>query len=134
MAAILSEALLDHAPDVVIFVDSDEIIRFWNRRAEAVFGYTREEMLGQTLTRIIPEHLRAAHHAGFRRAMDNRQAQLGGAALATRAVHKDGHALYLEIAFGLVPARDGAITGVVAIGRDVTARVLATRTSRDKPP
>lgn len=133
MDATLSEALLDHAPDVVIFVDGDEIIRLWNRRAEAVFGYAREEMLGQTLTRIIPEHLRAAHQAGFRRAADSGQTRLGGAALTTRAVHKDGHALYLEIAFGLVPA-DGAIAGVVAIGRDVTARVLATRERRDKQP
>lgn len=133
MDATLSEALLEHAPDVVIFVDGDEIIRFWNRRAEAVFGYAREEMLGQTLTRIIPEHLRAAHHAGFRRAVDSGQARLGGAALTTRAVHKDGHALYLEIAFGLVPASDGALQGVVAIGRDVTARVLASRERRDKP-
>ncbi|PKO84650.1 MAG: hypothetical protein CVU17_00200 [Betaproteobacteria bacterium HGW-Betaproteobacteria-11] len=134
MDAALFEALSDHAPDVIIFVDRDEIIRFWNQRAEAVFGYRRDEMLGNALTRIIPEHLRAAHHAGFRRAVDSGQARLGGAALTTRAVHKDGHALYLEIAFGLVPAKDGAIQGVVAIGRDVTARALATRERRDKQP
>jgi PAS domain S-box-containing protein len=123
----LSCAILEHAPDAVIFVDSDEIIRFWNRRAAEVFGHTDSEALGQPLELIIPEPLRPAHHAGFRRAVDSGQTRLGGKALTTRAVHKDGHALYLEIAFGLVPGTDGRICGVVAIGRDITASHLASR-------
>lgn len=127
MEPLLAFAILDHAPDSIIFVDTDEIIRFWNRRAEEVFGYADADVLGHPLDLIIPERLRQAHHTGFRRAVDSGHARLGGKAITTRAVHKEGHALYLEIAFGLVPGADGRICGVVAIGRDITARHLAAR-------
>lgn len=134
MEPSLALAILEHAPDAIIFVDTDEIIRFWNCRAEEVFGYSRTEVLGCPLDFIIPERLRQAHHDGFRRAVDSGHTRLGGKALTTRAVHKNGHALYLEIAFGLVPGTEGAVCGVIASGRDITARYLAARAGKNENP
>lgn len=134
MESSLAIAIFLHAPDVVIFVDTEEVIRFWNRRAEEVFGYASADVLGHTLDLIIPERLRQPHHTGFRRAVDSGHTRLGGKALTTRAVHKNGHALYLEIAFGLVPDVDGRVCGVVAIGRDITARHLAARALPEQTP
>jgi PAS domain S-box-containing protein len=47
---------------------SGAVIR-WNRASAALFGFSAEEMLGQSLDLIIPEHLRAAHWSGFNAAM-----------------------------------------------------------------
>lgn len=57
----LAELILDQVADAVIYANrSGEIIR-WNRAAAALFGFSAEEALGQSLDMIIPEHLRASH-------------------------------------------------------------------------
>jgi PAS domain S-box-containing protein len=48
-------------------VDTSGIILAWSRAAEALLGYTEAEALGQSIELIMPEHLRARHHAGFAR-------------------------------------------------------------------
>lgn len=135
MESSLAFAILEYASDVVIFVDTGEIIRLWNRRAEHVLGYACAEALGQPLDMIIPEHLRQAHHDGFRRAIESGHTRLGGKPLTTRVVHKSGDTRYLETSFSLVGAEDNSIRGVVAIGRDITARHLAARAKpgQEKP-
>jgi len=49
--------------------------------------------------------------------------RLHGRATLTRAMHKAGHKLYVEVTFALVHDRDGTTLGSVAVARDVTARV-----------
>ena len=48
-------------------VDTSGIILTWSREAEALLGYSEAEALGQSIVLIMPEHLRARHHAGFAR-------------------------------------------------------------------
>ena len=60
---------LDQTADAVIYADRSGTIARWNRAASALFGYSVEEALGQSLDLIIPEHLRAAHWRGFEAAM-----------------------------------------------------------------
>ena len=65
----LTERILDQAPDALICAnDSGTIIR-WNRASTALFGYSSDEALGQSVELIIPDHLRAAHWSGFDSAM-----------------------------------------------------------------
>ncbi len=56
-------AILDSAMDAVITVDGTQRILLFNRAAEAVFGCRRDEALGASLERFIPQRFRAAHHA-----------------------------------------------------------------------
>lgn len=62
MSAILSGVL-----DAVISIGADERIELFNRGAETMFGYDREEVLGEPLSMLIPENFRAIHHEHLRR-------------------------------------------------------------------
>jgi len=118
----LFQAIVEQAPDAIIFADREGAIRGWNRGAEVVFGYAAAEVLGNSLDVIIPERLRRAHWEGFRRAIDTGQTKFGGRVLTTRSVHKDGSKLYVDLSFGLIRDEAGAIAGALAVGRDCTAR------------
>jgi PAS domain S-box-containing protein len=117
-------AIVDQAPDVIIFADCQGAIRVWNRGAEAVFGHSAAEVLGESLDVIIPERLRKAHWDGFHKAIESGQTKYRNQVLTTRSVHQDGSKLYVELSFGLVRDASGTIVGSLAIGRDCTARHL----------
>jgi len=113
----LFQAIVEQAPDAIIFADREGLIRIWNRAAEAMFGYAAAEVRGQSLDLIIPERLRGAHWDGFRTAMASGQTKYAGRVLTTRSVHKDGSKLYLDLSFSLIRSADGAIAGALALGR-----------------
>ena len=121
----LFQAIVEQAPDAIIFADRDGAIRVWNRGAETVFGYCAAEVLGNSLDVIIPERLRRAHWDGFRRAIDTGQTKYGNRVLTTRSVHKNGTKMYVDLSFGLVRDGAGTVAGALAIGRDCTARYLS---------
>jgi PAS domain S-box-containing protein len=121
----LLEAIVEQAADAIIFADRDGVIQIWNQGAERVFGYAAGEVVGKTLDVIIPERLRDAHWEGFRRAVDTDQPKYKNRVLTTRSMHKNGSKLYLDLSFGLIRDRTGAIVGAVAIGRDCTTAHLA---------
>src|SRR5215207_5869542 len=85
-----AEAILEQIADAVIFADAAGTIRWWNRAAAALFGYSAAEALGQKLDLIIPEHLRAAHWRGFEAAMTRGVMKLHGRPTLTRAMHQTG--------------------------------------------
>jgi PAS domain S-box-containing protein len=113
----LFAAIVEQAPDAMICADPAGAIRVWNRAAEAMFGYAAAEVLGRSLDVIIPERFRAAHWAGFLKAVETGEIRLGNRVMTTRSVHKDGSRLYVDLSFGLVKNRAGTVTGVLAIGR-----------------
>jgi PAS domain-containing protein len=57
--------IVEAMPEAVVYSDRDGTIRLWNRSAETIFGYRREEALGHTLDLIIPERWRARHWEGY---------------------------------------------------------------------
>ena len=133
--ASLCAAIVEQASEAVIYADRDGIVRLWNHGAETIFGFAADEAIGHELDFIIPERFRAAHNAGYRRAMETGQVRLGGRVLTTRSQHKNGSKLYVDLSFGLVKDEAGVAQGAFAIGRDVTARQLeeAARRAASKP-
>ena len=123
----LFQAIVEQAPDAIIFADRDGAIQVWNRGAEIIFGYSAAEVVGSSLDVIIPERLRGAHWAGFRKAIDTGLLKYAGRVLTTRSAHKNGNKLYVDLSFNLVRDRAGAVIGALAIGRDCTARHLSER-------
>ncbi len=121
----LFAALVEQAPDAIIFADRAGLIRFWNRSAEALFGHASAEVLGVSLDLIIPERFRRVHWEGFRKAIDSGRTKHDHRVLTTRSMHKDGSKLYVDLSFGLIRDRAGTIAGALAIGRDSTARQQA---------
>jgi PAS domain S-box-containing protein len=118
----LLESILDQAADAVIFADRSGKFRRWNRVSAALFGFSAAEALGQSLDQIVPEHLRAAHSRGFDDAMASGVQKLQGRPTLTRALHKSGRKLFVEMTFALVVV-DGVTHGAVGVTRDVTERI-----------
>jgi PAS domain S-box-containing protein len=126
----LWRAVIEQGPDALIFADREGTIKLWNARAEALFGYAAGEAIGRSLDLIIPENLRAAHWRGYRQAIILGHVKSAGHALATRAAHKLGSKLYVELAFGIICDPQQDVLGAVATGRDITQRYLAERAQR----
>ena len=130
----LDAAIIEDVADALIYADRSGTIRRWNRAAQSLFGYSSEEALGQNLDLIIPEHLRAAHWKGFEAAMASGVMKLKGRPTLTRATHKSGRKLYIEMTFALVRDESGELTGSAAMARDVTERVERERAARAREP
>jgi PAS domain S-box-containing protein len=126
----LDQEIIDQAGDALIYANrSGEIVR-WNRASTALFGFSATEALGSNLDLIIPEHLRAAHWKGFDAALASGATKLKGRPTLTRALHKSGSRLYVEMTFALVKDASGEVLGSVAMARDVTERVERERAAR----
>lgn len=125
--AQLGELIVEQVADAIIYSNRDGVIERWNAAATAMFGFTAAEALSQSLDIIIPERLRAAHWRGFDAAMASGKTRLHGRPTLTRAEHKDGSKLYVEMSFAVVVDATGKTLGSVAMSRDVTERV-----NRDK--
>ena len=126
----LAERVLDQIADAIIYADLSGAIVRWNRASSALFGYLPEEAFGQSLDLIIPVHLRASHWSGFRAAMTTGVMKLQGRPTLTRALHKSGRKLYVEMTFAIVKNDAGdEVLGSVAMARDVTERVERERTA-----
>jgi PAS domain S-box-containing protein len=129
----LAEALLHSMSDAIVASDSDGRISFWNPGAERIFGFSRAEAIGQSLDLIIPERLRARHWTGYSEVMRTGESRYGhGDLLSVPALRRDGARLSIE--FTIVPLKDdaGAMTGMAAILRDVTARFEELRALRQR--
>jgi PAS domain S-box-containing protein len=125
------ERLVAGMSDAIVYADAAGAIRWWNRGATRIFGYTEPEALGRSLDIIIPERLRERHWHGYRATMSSGQSRYGdGEILSVPAVRKDGARISVE--FTIVPFTDdaGGMVGIAAIMRDVSARFEEVRALR----
>jgi PAS domain S-box-containing protein len=122
-AEAMFEGLLEAAPDAIVGVTRDGSIALINAQAERLFGYRRDELLGQSVDVLVPQRLRGGHpqHRDGYFAQPRKRAMGAGAALA--AVRKDGTEFPAEISLSAVDTDRGVIA-TTAI-RDVTDRLIA---------
>ena len=118
----LCRSIVEQTQFAVIFSDSDGLIRFWNAGAQAMFGYTAEEAVGQSLDMIVPERQRARHWEGYHKVMATGITKYGRELLAVPAMRKDGTRISVEFSIVLLRAASGEMLGAAAIMQDVTAR------------
>jgi len=115
--------IADNSPDAILICDSRGTIRYWNRGAERIFGFSRAEAVDRSLDLIIPERLRERHWTGWHRAMRTGQTKYAeGQLLAVPALHADGRQISIEFSIQLLAGADRAVEWVVAVIRDVTER------------
>jgi PAS domain S-box-containing protein len=115
--------LLEAAPDAIFEVEQDGTIILLNAAAEVMFGYSRDELLGQLVEELIPHPLRAAHQQHRRRYSEHPATRPVGAGLELLALRKDGSEFPVEIS--LSPIRSAQGTRVIAVVRDITQRKKA---------
>jgi diguanylate cyclase (GGDEF)-like protein/PAS domain S-box-containing protein len=115
-AAEQFRALVDSSDDAIISKTLQGRISSWNRAAEAIFGYTEAEMLGQSMLRLFPEE------------RIEEEAFILGKILAgekvehfeTVRIHKSGKRIHVSTTISPIRDRDGNIIGASKIARDIT--------------
>src|SRR3990170_1208445 len=118
----ICKRIVESSPDAIVFSDQDGIIRLWNAGAEALFGYSAQEAVGRSLDIIVPEKMRERHWEGYFRVMKTGVTKYGTDLLAVPGIRKDGSRVSLEFSVALIRDGDGALMGISAVMRDVTAR------------
>jgi PAS domain S-box-containing protein len=121
-------ALLEAAPDAMVIVGLDGIIELVNAQTERLFGYTEQELLGQSVDILMPKKFReghGVHRQGFFAAPRVREM---GKGLALYGLRKDGIEFPVEIS--LSPLETDTGTLALAAIRDITVRKQAEETLR----
>ncbi len=111
-------AVFESAPDGILIVDPEGVVRDLNPAVEALFGYAREEILGETVEMLLPESFRRAHVEHRQRYRKNPHARPMGVGLDLRGRRKDGAEFPAEIS--LSPWRHDDHECVICVVRDVT--------------
>ncbi len=115
-------AMVKAISEAYIYADRQGIIRWWSDGAERLFGFTKEDALGQSLDLIIPDKLRDAHWKGFNTALETGDMKHYGKVLTTRSLHKVQEKIYVDLSFHLVKDETGKVLGSSAIGRPAPPR------------
>ena len=118
----LCRSIVEQTQFAVIFSNRDGVIQFWNAGAEAMFGYTAGEAVGQTLDMIVPERQRVRHWEGYHKVMATGITKYGRELLAVPAMRKDGSRISVEFSIVLLRTPSGEMLGAAAIMQDTTAR------------
>jgi PAS domain S-box-containing protein len=95
-------------------VDTAGPILDWTPDAEALFGYSRSEAVGQSIELIIPPHLRGRHHAGFGRYVQTGVSHLPEVTISP-AVHKSGAIAKVQVSVRPVYGEGQKIVAVEAM-------------------
>jgi PAS domain S-box-containing protein len=113
--------LLDSAPDGLVVVDEQGLIVFVNQTTNTLFGYEKDELLGQPIDRLIPKRFHARHQVDRQAYVDNPKVRPMGLGLDLVGTRKDGSEFPVEISLSpLAPAGQGRL--FTAIVRDITER------------
>lgn len=114
-------SLLANSMDAIVFIDNDNRIQVWNRGAEAIFGYTAEEMLGQSFHRLIPPEVDAEKE--LERIRNEVYVKGHVRHYLARRITKDGRRITIDLSRTLLRDQNGEPIGSTAIMRDVTEKM-----------
>ncbi len=113
--------LIESAQDTIIRIDEDETINIWNKSAEKMFGYTKDEIIGQPVTTIIPERYRDRHKEGLRRFLKTGESRIIGDTVKVVGITKEGVEVPIEMSLTF-QKNEKYQNRFVAIIRDISER------------
>jgi PAS domain S-box-containing protein len=120
-------AIVESSDDAIVGKDLNGIVTSWNAAAERMFGYTAEEMIGQSITRIIPADR-----------LDEEAYVLGKVRAGSRVEHfetirrdKSGRPIEVSLTISPILAPDGRVIGASKIARDITRHKRLIESQRE---
>lgn len=116
--------VLQAMPSAIVVADAGGNIIELNAGLEKMFGYTREQLIGQPIEMLIPQQHRGVHVSHRASYLEAPHARPMGADMDLRGQRRDGHEFPVEIGLAPVPAEDGS-TMVLASIIDITERRAA---------
>jgi adenylate cyclase len=119
------DALIASATDAIVTADEAGLILSWNRAAERAFGYEASEVLGESLTILMPERFREAHTAGHARVVGTGETRVIGQTVELAGLHRDGREFPIELSLSTWMENGRRLfAGII---RDVTERERLNR-------
>ena len=116
-------ALLESAPDAMVIVDRNGRIAIVNAQTEQMFGYRRDELLGQPVEVLVPLPYRSRHGQHRQHYVEAAHARPMGAGLELFALRKNGTQFPVEISLSPLETEEGLL--VASAIRDISARKRA---------
>jgi PAS domain S-box-containing protein len=118
--SLLSRTLMEAVPDAIVAVNHEGVILQINSQTESLFGYTREELIGQRIETLVPDRQREQHRHHFTGFTDKPKSRRMGAGLDLKGRRRDGTEFPVEISLSPVTTASGVV--VLSAIRDVTDR------------
>ncbi|WP_298833388.1 sensor domain-containing diguanylate cyclase [uncultured Piscinibacter sp.] len=107
--------LLDILPDAVVIVTAQGVIGYVNPAVRALLGYARDEIVGQPLSTLVPQAMRARHEAMVEKFRDGGAPTMMGSRPVLRAVHKTGRLVPVSISLCNMPLSNGEVASVAVV-------------------
>ena len=120
--------LWETSTDAIVLVDAELRIEFANSAMLRVFGYAPAEVIGEALTTLAPESVRASYESEVRRYLDEVEDPERARTIRATGLHKDGAEFPIEIAFGRM--RSGGRQQLAGFIRDISERSRADEALR----
>ncbi|WP_439886107.1 response regulator [Pseudomonas sp. MBLB4123] len=117
--------VVEASPNAIVLIDGDGQIAMVNQQAELLFGYPRQELLGQSVEMLLPEDKREGHVPSRRAYQKHPEPRRMGSNRELFGQHRDGRLIPLEV--GLSPLRSGENILVQAVIIDISERKAAER-------
>ncbi len=117
---VLSRTLLEAVPDAIVAVNHEGVILQINSQTESLFGYAREELIGQRIETLVPDRQREQHRHHFAHFADKPKTRRMGAGLDLKGRRRDGSEFPVEISLSPVATENGML--VLSAIRDVSDR------------
>lgn len=117
--------IINSAMDAIISADEQQKIVLFNRAAEQMFGYTATQMLGQPLSRLLPERFREMHASHIQRyGITGETTRAMGGLNALCGLRQNGEEFPIEASISQIETQDQKLFTVIL--RDITERVRAS--------